>query len=94
MNKDELVSFLEDFKKIVATDGGDYEILEAEDNYIKLKIKGKKNRKTSSGNLYALIKFTLQKKFPTEKIKTEYEHWDIPQENQILKKIKKWLNIK
>lgn len=67
MNKENLIQYLEEFRKIIVTDGGDYEILAVKDNYVKLKIKGKKNKKRSRDNLYALLKYNLKKKFPKEK---------------------------
>lgn len=94
MNKENLIQFLEEFRRIIVTDGGDYEILEVEENYVRLKIKGKKNKKRSRENLYELIKFTMKKKFPKEKIKFEFEHWIVPDEDTILIKVKKWLKIK
>lgn len=93
MDKDALVSFLEEFRRIVVTDGGDFEILEVNDDYLKLKIKGKKNKKRSRENLFALIKYMLQKKFPGEKIKMEFEHWEVPDEDTLLNKIKKFFKF-
>lgn len=95
MDKENLIKFLEEFRKIIVTDGGDYEILELKENYAKLKIKGKKNKKRSRDNLYSLIKFTLKKKFPNEKITLDYEPWIVPDEDDtILSKVKKWLKFK
>lgn len=93
MDKESIKSCLDDLKKNVISDGGDYEILELEDNYVKLKIKGKKNNKRSSDNLYALIKFTMHKKFPKEKIRVEMEHWKMPSKNPVIIKLKNWFNI-
>jgi Fe-S cluster biogenesis protein NfuA len=93
MNKESIIQYLEEFRKIIVTDGGDYEILSAEENYVKLKIKGKKNKKRSRDNLYALIKYTLKKKFPKEKIIVEYEHWIVPDNDTMLSKVKRFLRI-
>lgn len=94
MDKQGIVDFLEEFKKIIITDGGDYEILEIKDNYIKLKIKGKKNNNRSRKNLLELIKYTVGKKFPKEKIIFEIEHWIVPDNNSFINKLKKRFNIK
>ncbi|MDD2371354.1 MAG: hypothetical protein PHQ32_05060 [Firmicutes bacterium] len=93
MEKEKIIDLLEDFKKIIVTDGGDYEILEISDNYIKLKIKGRKNSKRSRENLFSLIKYTVHKKYPKEKIKFEIEHWIVPTEHPIVIKLKKWFKI-
>lgn len=93
MNKENLIQYLEEFRKIIVTDGGDYEILAVEDNYVKLKIKGKKNKKRSRDNLYALLKYNLKKKFPKEKIIIEYEHWIVPDNSSLLTKVKKFLHL-
>jgi hypothetical protein len=94
MDKESLIQFLEEFRRIIVTDGGDYEILDIKENYAKLKIKGKKNKKRSRDNLYSLLKFTLKKKFPNEKITLDYEPWIVPDEDTMLLKVKKWLKIK
>ncbi len=94
MEKQKIIDLLEDFKKMIVTDGGDYEILEIEDDYIKLKIKGRKNSKRSRENLFSLIKYTVKKKFPNEKIKFEFEHWIVPTPHPLVIKFKKWFNIK
>ncbi len=94
MDKQKILDYLEGFKKIIITDGGDFEVLEIQDNYIKLKIKGRKNSKKSRGNLFSLIKFIVRKKFPNEKIKFEIEHWIVPTEHPMITKLKKWFNIK
>lgn len=93
MDKEVLRNQLEDFRKIILTDGGDFEIMELQENYLKLKIKGKKNKKRSRENLYALIKYTLQKKFPDENITLEFEHWEVPDEENWLDNIKKFFKI-
>ena len=93
MDKEVLRNQLEDFRKIIVTDGGDFEIMELQENYLKLKIKGKKNKKRSRENLHALIKYTLQKKFPDEKITLEFEHWEVPDEESWLDNIKKFFKI-
>lgn len=90
MDKESLIQFLEEFRRIIVTDGGDYEILELEENYAKLKIKGKRNKKRSRDNLYSLIKYTLKKKFPNEKITLDYEPWIVADEDTMLSKVKKW----
>ncbi|KAF0091211.1 MAG: hypothetical protein FD141_1000 [Fusobacteria bacterium] len=95
MDKENLIKFLEEFRKIIVTDGGDYEILELKENYAKLKIKGKRNKKRSRDNLYSLIQYTLKKKFPNEKITLDYEPWIVPDEdNTMILKVKKWLKFK
>lgn len=94
MQKESLIQFLEEFRRIIVTDGGDYEILELDENYVKLKIKGKNNKKRSRDNLYSLIKYTLKKKFPNEKITLDYEHWIVADDDTMLSKMKKWFNFR
>ena len=43
MTREDLVTFLEEFRPMINEDGGDYIILKAEENYARLKIKGARN---------------------------------------------------
>ena len=93
MKKEEIEKFLSEFKVLINKDGGDFEILELDDNYLKLKIRGKRNRHRSRDGLYALINVALKNRFPGEKYKFEMEHWKVDDENDIWYKFKKFFKI-
>lgn len=93
MKKNEIKEFLDEFREVVVRDGGDYQILEIEDNYIKLKIKGKRNRVRSRNNLYALINIGLKNRFPKEKYEFLMEPWKVDDENDTWYKFKKFFRM-
>lgn len=93
MEKKELEDFLTEFREIIRKDGGDFQILEVKDNYLKLKIKGRKNRARSRNNLYAVINIALKNKFKGEKYIFDMEHWKVDDENDYLYKIKKFFKL-
>ncbi|MCI0502792.1 MAG: NifU family protein [Fusobacteria bacterium] len=93
MEKNELEDFLTEFREIIRKDGGDFQILEVKDNYLKLKIKGRKNRVRSRNNLYAVINIALKNKFKGEKYIFDMENWKVDDENDYLYKIKKFFKL-
>lgn len=93
MKKEDIEKFLSEFKEIVKGDGGDFEVIQVEDNYLKLKIKGSRNRARSRDNLYALINIGLQNRFKGEKYIFETEDWKVDDKNDIWYKFKKFFRI-
>lgn len=75
MDKDSIQDFLEEFRPLIGEDGGDYVILEVREDYVKLKIKGARNRDRSRDNLRAVIDLALKKQFPEGRILVEMVPW-------------------
>lgn len=93
MKKQEIEEFLTEFREIVNKDGGDYEVLEVDDNYLKLKIRGRRNRERSRNNLSALINIGLQNRFKGEEYTFEIEDWKVDDKNDIWYKFKKLIRV-
>ena len=88
MTREDLVTFLEEFRPMINEDGGDYIILKAEENYARLKIKGARNKDRSRNNLFAVISLALKKKFPDHPVILEMEAWIPAKKNTPLEKLK------
>lgn len=93
MNKESIQEFFETFRQNILEDGGDYMIVSVREDYVRLKIKGKRNRHRSRDNLYSLLKLALKQRFPGNKIVFEMEPWVVKDQGGILEKLLTFLGL-
>ncbi len=91
MTKEAITEFFTEFRENILEDGGDYLIVSAGEDYIRLKIKGKRNKARSRDNLYALLQIALNQRFPGHRIRFEMEPWKVKEEGSFLARVKDFL---
>ena len=92
MTKEAITEFFDEFRETILEDGGDYLIVSAGEDYVRLKIKGKRNKARSRDNLYALLNIALNQRFPGHHIRFEMEPWKVKDEKSFLIQVKEFFN--
>lgn len=97
MSNQEIETYLLEFREPIREDGGDFTIIKIEDNFITLKIRGKKNKEKFRKGLQDLIQYAVNKQFsPKERVYRVIKiDWIVNDEEVgIINKIKRMIGVK